>query len=217
MTRPGPVPTAAGRLLLIRHAQTDDNAQQLICGWTDSCLSERGRQQIARLAAHVAAGYPIERLYASPLQRAWLTAEAIAAATNVTPIPVAELREINFGAAEGLSVDEFEQRYPALYSVWGDPAADLLWPDGESRAEFWRRAVAALAPIEAESRTRCVAVVSHGGIITTYLAARFGGGPAAWGDFRVRNCSITEVSWRAGQPALVCHDLVDHLGDLVHE
>lgn len=216
MTTPTPAPAATGALLLIRHAQTDDNAQGRISGWTDSCLSGQGRAQAERLAAHVRRLPPLERLYASPLQRAWLTAAAIGAAVGLAPEPAPGLREIHFGEVEGTAFVDFEQRYPELYARWLDPTAELLWPGGESRAGFRRRIMAALEPIEAESHVRRVAVVSHGGVIATYLASRFGSSAADWFDFRVRNCSITEIGWSDGAPSLLCRDTVDHLGDLIH-
>src|SRR5688572_26226169 len=169
-------PLAPGRLLLIRHAETDDNVQRLMCGWTDSCLSQRGLEQAARLGAYVAATYPIDRLYSSPLQRAWLTADAIARLMALIPQPVDDLREINFGQLEGVTWDHFEANFPDLVQTWRD-SANLShgWPGGESRQAFQARVTRALGFLEVESQTRHVAVVSHGGVIANYLASRLAG------------------------------------------
>ena len=203
--------TRTGRLLLIRHGETDDNASRLICGWTDSCLSARGREQVRRLAA-IGASLGIERLYASPLQRAWHTAAALGDGIGLRPTSVDDLREIHFGHCEGSTIEEFQARYPDLHAIWRDGRdADLPWPGGESRLQFRARVMRVLTPIEAESRDACVAVVCHGGVIASYLAARFGAG-GNWLDFSVRNCSISVVGWHDGQPALIGHDRIDHLG-----
>jgi broad specificity phosphatase PhoE len=207
-------PLAPGRLILIRHGETDHNAAQRICGWTDACLSERGRAQAERLGRHVAAAYRIERLYASPLQRAWLTARVIADRTGLLPEPVDDLREIHFGALEGIDLAAFERDHPELYARWRQPAdLDLHWPGGESRAAFRERVRRVFAPLEAESWTRRVAVVCHGGVIGSYLAQRLAGDPGRWRDFSVRNCSVTEVAWQRRQPVLVTFDSIDHLDE----
>jgi broad specificity phosphatase PhoE len=202
-----------GRLILIRHGETDHNVEQRICGWTDSALSQRGARQAQLLGAHVAGAYRgIDRLCASPLQRAWLTAQAIADRLALPIERLDDLREIHFGDLEGLDVPAFQERHPEIYARWSEPAdLDLRWPGGESRAEFRDRVRRALTPLERESRSRQVAVVSHGGVIGSYLAHLLAGDPSRWRDYAVRNCSVTEIAWRAGQPVVVCRDMVDHL------
>ena len=56
-----------------------------------------------------------------------------------------------------------------------------------------------------------MAVVSHGGVIGSYLAHLLAGDPSRWRDYAVRNCSVTEIAWRVGEPVAVCRDMVDHL------
>lgn len=205
---------APGRLILIRHGETDHNAEQRICGWTDSGLSALGVRQTRLLAAYIARAYHLDRLYASPLQRAWLTAEAIAEATGLAAEPVEDLREIHFGELEGLDFEAFQLRYPDIYALWRDGAnMDLHWPGGESRAQFRERVNRVLTPLEIESRDRAIAVVCHGGVIGSYLAHRVIADPGRWREFTVRNCSVTEIGWRDGQPVIVCHDIVEHLMD----
>jgi broad specificity phosphatase PhoE len=201
-----------GRLILIRHGETDHNVQLRICGWTDSALSQRGERQAERLGAHVAATYPIDRLYASPLQRAWRTAEAIARRTGLTVEPIADLREIHFGELEGQDVAAFEAGFPELYARWRDVAAvDLQWPGGESRRAFRERVHQVHLPLELESRQRHVAVVSHGGVIGSYLAQRLAGDGAQWKTYGVRNCSVTELAWRGDELVPIHVDQITHL------
>jgi len=207
-------PNGPGRLILIRHGETDHNAAERICGWTDSSLSERGRRQALRLGRHVAVTYRLDRLYASPLQRAWLTAQAIVDQTGLDAEAVADLREIHFGTLEGLDYAAFERDHPELYARWRQPTDhDLRWPGGESRGEFRERVRRVFAPLEAESRARWVAVVCHGGVIGSFLANRVVGDPTRWKDFAVRNCSVTEIAWRGNEPVVVRLDQVSHLDD----
>ena len=65
---PGPTATT---LLLVRHAETEDNVSMRLSGWTDTDLSPRGEDQIERLADHFNRQHGhIEALYSSPLIRA---------------------------------------------------------------------------------------------------------------------------------------------------
>src|SRR5205085_9473004 len=93
---------SATTLLLVRHAETDDNVSMRLSGWTDTDLSQRGESQVELLADHFNRQHGhIEALYASPLIRARRTAEAIGALTCHSPILLDDLREMYFGELDG--------------------------------------------------------------------------------------------------------------------
>src|SRR5205085_6740680 len=82
----------ATTLLLVRHAETDDNVQMRLSGWTDTDLSPRGESQIQLLADHFNREHGhIDALYSSPLIRARRTAEGIGALTGDKPIVQCDL------------------------------------------------------------------------------------------------------------------------------
>ncbi|KAI0194765.1 histidine phosphatase superfamily [Xylaria flabelliformis] len=103
------------RLLLVRHGESVDNVAGLYAGSRDSPLTNHGVLQAKRLGAHIASRRavigPIRHIFASSLQRAYQTAEAVADAcetpdgdaTSATSIVirVEELREKDFGSSEG--------------------------------------------------------------------------------------------------------------------
>src|SRR5262252_8192062 len=94
-------------LLLVRHAETTDNASMRLSGWTDTDLSPRGESQVALLADHFNRQHGhIKALYSSPLLRARRTAEAIGALTGQAPILHDDLREMYFGELDGLPFEE---------------------------------------------------------------------------------------------------------------
>lgn len=203
-------------MLLIRHGQTEHNAQQRLAGWTDSALSDLGRRQADALGRHIVETYQLDRIVASPLQRAWRTALAITSRLGCEPEPLPDLREIHFGDLEGLAWVEFERHHPELFRQWeAAPTGELRWPGGESRSEFRERVARAFQPIEAESRRRVVAVVCHGGVIGSYLAHRLTNDPTRWSEYHVHNCSVSEIAWEPdGQPRLHRWNDIGHLNDV---
>lgn len=96
------------RLFLIRHGETVDNVAGLYAGSRDSPLTQHGVAQARRLAAHLAQTVELKYIFSSDLQRAARTADAVCDAqicAHLTDIPVMrlpDLREKDFGMAEGL-------------------------------------------------------------------------------------------------------------------
>ena len=87
---------------LIRHGQTDWNAQRRLQGSTDIPLNDVGRAQ-ARDAVAVLSAYEWDAIASSPLSRAAETADLIAAGLGLSDVRrVPELTERSFGPAEGL-------------------------------------------------------------------------------------------------------------------
>ena len=100
-TRSG-VPTS-GVLTIVRHGQTSANVDHVWHGSTNTPLTEHGRSQAAAVGAHIALHHrPITHVYASPLDRAHHTGQAIATPLGLTPIIEPDLVEYDLGDWEGL-------------------------------------------------------------------------------------------------------------------
>jgi broad specificity phosphatase PhoE len=150
-------------LILIRHGQSEHHINGLTGGWTDTPLTERGRQQVALLAGRlkqVMAGIPA-RLVSSDLVRSVQTAEIVGQALG---LPVARhpgLREINNGIAAGM---RREEAHP-LRTPPTEPLLDWRpFPGGETWREFYTRVAACMEELTREQEELLV-VVSHGGTI----------------------------------------------------
>jgi len=143
------------QVILIRHAATD--LAGVLCGHIDPPVSQTGQQQVAALI-HRLRHQNIDRLYTSDLRRALQTAEAISVSRGVPAHARQDLREISFGAWEGLrwaSVQPHSAEYPAIGA-----------PGGESWHDFTARVVAALQDVTAGA-PRQIAIVTHLGVIRT--------------------------------------------------
>ena len=98
-------------LLLVRHGETDWNRDERFQGQANPPLNETGRAQAVGLSVALAAT-PLGAVYTSPLERAFVTAEIIAAPHDLEPVMVAQLREMYDGSWEGLTRAEVEARFP---------------------------------------------------------------------------------------------------------
>jgi broad specificity phosphatase PhoE len=143
--------------ILVRHCRTAWSGQRF-CGWNDPPLSEDGRRDAIALAGRFsAADGPI---IASPLERAAATAREIARYTGARITPDARLREVDCGAADGLTFDEISAAFPALAAALLSSQPLVDWPGGERYADlaaridaFWR-----------DCPERAI-VVTHGGVL----------------------------------------------------
>jgi broad specificity phosphatase PhoE len=152
----------------------------------DPGLTLLGRQQAAATGAWLH-GESVGALYASPLRRAWETAETIASATGLSVHRDARLRErLNWDG---------RQPFGAFLAVWAETARDrdLLPAGGESS----RQAAARLQGFLADLRGRSgpVAAVTHGGVTTELLRSLLGDGalPPWVLDSGIPPCAVTTV------------------------
>src|SRR5687767_15014910 len=177
-----------GSVFLVRHATTRASASGTNLGQADdAALTADGD----RLAAWVGAAIALElealvtgeiRLVSSPARRCLATAEAIARAvapaSDSLPIATeAGLRELDYGAWEGLTAEECRRRDPDLRAAWETNPVRVRAPGGESGADVAARAFPVLEGIEtwlAADRERAAVVVSHNHVIRLRLAAILG-------------------------------------------
>lgn len=180
------------RVIAIRHGQTDWNTQTRIQGSTDTPLNQHGREQ-ARRMARALAGEGLHAVYASDLQRARDTAQALAEQAGLPLRTDALLRERVFGSFEGLTWAEVEQQHPEASRRWRERDPGFGPPGGEVLRDFYQRAVSAIAAIAARHRGQHIAIVSHGGVLDALYraAARVAlDAPRSWHN---GNASINRV------------------------
>ena len=178
------------QLILIRHGETLHNVAGIAQGWNDSELSDRGREQVARIAERLAAMQPTA-LYSSPLGRALSTAEVIAKATGLDIVTLDDLREMNYGGWEGRSFLDVRAEDEAIYQRWiNDPACPC--PNGESHDDVRRRLERAFASINSERPV----VVTHGTAIRIAATALLDLPVMASRNFAQDNAALNLFIWR---------------------
>jgi broad specificity phosphatase PhoE len=207
-------------LLLARHGHTTKSEPEQYLGQRiEAPLSERGRREAQQLADRLA-GVPIDRIVSSPLARTVETARVVAAGRSVAVETDDRLKELDYGAWEGLTVDEINTRFPGEFALYdADPASHHVG-GGESGADVADRlghvVRELLAWWQVTRSDRTVLMVGHSSTNRVLLASLLG---APLRDYRRRFetdwASLTVLRWRdlADGPLLLLANDVSHLRD----
>lgn len=160
------------RVVLVRHGETDWNAEGRYQGQSNVALNATGMAQ-ARDVARRLRTERLDAIYTSDLTRAVQTAEAVAGETGAPIHFDVRLREIDQGEWEGLLLAEIEARYAEAFRRRRLDPLGTRPPGGESVGEVRQRVLEALREIHRVHPNGTVAVVSHGlaiALIKVHLA-----------------------------------------------
>lgn len=181
-------------LYFVRHGQTPANVNHQFAGSTDIPLDDLGKRQAEQVGERFRY-FDIDAIMSSPLQRAHYTAQQIGKVTGLEPHLMDGLREIDFGDIEMMRIHEVLEQYPNLMPSLGDPRdTSMQWPNGESRHGFHTRVLSAVNAIMRNYANKSVAVVCHGGVISSVLSHLEDGPRNDFERYRIANCSITHMS-----------------------
>ncbi len=180
------------RLLLVRHGITEFNSTRRFAGYSDIEMSAAGYRQVERLRDRLA-DEKIDVVYSSDLRRALATAEVIAAGRGVNIIACSELREVNYGDAEGLTFDEISRAYPELAEAIADFGPKLEFPGGESFTGFIDRTRTFLDRLSPQESSETILIVSHSGPLRALVCHLLGIDQSHWRQIRIDNASLSIV------------------------
>ena len=112
------------QIYFVRHGKTEWNlASRFQGGHGDSPLLPQSLEDIKKLGQHLI-GVKFRGIFASPLDRAFNTAQGIDNAMNANlPVVIDErLREFNLGDMEGMKFEEAEKKFPEqMNNFWHHP------------------------------------------------------------------------------------------------
>ncbi|MCW6010191.1 histidine phosphatase family protein [Micromonospora sp. CPCC 205371] len=169
-------------VVLVRHGRTVWHHPNRYAGRSDVPLDAHGEAQ-AEALARWAAGEKFTSLASSPLRRAVATLAPVAAVTGLAPTVEPRLRELDFGVAEGRTLDQVRADDPEAVAWFEADPAEYHFPDGEPPAEAVDRARAALADLVAADPGGKVLVVAHNTLIRLVTCAVLG---VPLGEYRRR-------------------------------
>lgn len=182
------MPEFPHRLIFLRHGETAYNAEKRLQGQLDIPLNARGREQARAVGRTLSAriGPEIDRLeagdafIASPLERARETMEIARDAMGLPPRRYAldpVLKEISFGAWEGLTWPEIATRDPKGVRTRKEDKWSFVPPRGESYAMLAERLRPWLDGLSGDAF-----IVSHGGVARALMTLIAGVNPAKAAD-----------------------------------
>ncbi len=183
-------------LYLVRHGETDWNAERRVQGQMDSVLNQRGAEQAAALRPGIE-NLQIQQAYTSTSVRTRQTADILLANTDLPLIADPDLREIKLGPWEGVLWADVDKSYPHESAEFKNNPHLFSLDGAESYLDVQERAVNCLQRIVAECAEKAVdrvLIVSHGMFIKTLI-----GGLAGIPAERLRegpdiaNCSVSIV------------------------
>jgi broad specificity phosphatase PhoE len=179
------------RVNLVRHGESTWNSVRRVQGNHDEIhLSELGRAQAGLLGKRLRS-MEFSSVFCSSAERAVETAR-IALGEDRHIEFIDELREISFGEWEGLLVDEVKDRYPGELERWFRTPSKVAIAGAEPFMEFHERACRTVDGIIG-STDGDILIVSHGGIICTWLTRILGMSPDDIWSFSLPNASLTSV------------------------
>jgi alpha-ribazole phosphatase/probable phosphoglycerate mutase len=205
-----------GQVYIVRHGETEWNAQGRIQGHSDIPLSDRGRRQAQSVARRLSQ-VSFSIAYSSDSSRTHETARIILGDTGTPLHTTPQLREYRKGVFEGLTVEEHARQFPDQYLASLKNDLDFAPTGGESI----RQASARMARLVEENLRNhldeTVLVVGHGGSLRSLIVALLGLPLEANWKFIMDNCALSMVRTYPDNAVLHLYNDTAHLADLGKE
>ncbi len=202
------------QVYLVRHGETQWNAERRIQGQSDSPLTAKGEHQAWQVGER-AKTLGITHIIASDLGRTRRTAEIIAQACGCDVTVDARLRELDMGVLEQRLIDTLTEEEESWRRMLVNGSEDGRIPQGESMLELSERMHAALAACLDLPQGSRPLLVSHGMALGCLVSTILG--LPAWAErrLRLRNCSLSRIDYQQS-PWLASGWIVEMAGDISH-
>jgi broad specificity phosphatase PhoE len=151
------------KLVVVRHGQTDWNAEDRYQGQLDIPLNDTGRRQADALKQQLS-GMRFDAAYSSPLRRAFETAQIIVSELEV--VSDERLAEIHHGEWQGRTRSEIAREWPDAWDRWSREPHGFTPPGGEAASRVRARVEDFLKTVQGTT----ILCVSHGFVIQTFLS-----------------------------------------------
>lgn len=185
-------------ICLVRHGETDWNSIRKIQGRTDIPINETGIRQ-AKDCSHFLNEFQWNVLVSSPLIRARQTAEIIKEELKLPIIVMENFIERNYGAIEGLTIEERSKLFP-----------DLRCPGQESIEIVRERVMEGIEELHRLYQNKKIILVAHGGVINVILSI-LSNGMIGTGKTGLSNGSLSNIYFDEGKWKVKNYNQVSHL------
>jgi probable phosphoglycerate mutase len=199
------------KILLVRHGHVEGISPEHFRGRADLPLTSRGLAQARAVAERVAAGWRPQKVYTSPLARCVATGDAIAKACGAPAEVMAALIDIDYGAWQGHSCAEIEQREPKLYAAWRTTPHLVRFPGGDSLQDLAARAADGLRLALDRHRDETVVLVAHDSVNRALLLQLLDQSLSAYWRLAQSPCCINEIDVSDGRVQVLRANETAHL------
>ncbi|WP_291314201.1 bifunctional RNase H/acid phosphatase [Corynebacterium sp. UBA2622] len=198
------------RFVLLRHGQTEHSAGRRYSGSSDPELTGAGVDQARRAASAVAGLGTIDVVVSSPSARARATARVCADVLGIEEVHVVDgLREVDFGAFEGLTRDEASERHGEEFREW-EASPSVAPPEGESLTQLHRRVTRARLKLQEEHAGKTILVVTHVTPIKSIIRQALGAGAEVFRHVFLDLASVSVVEFYGDFGVVRCVNDVAH-------
>ncbi len=147
---------------LTRHGQTEWNIEKRLQGHGNSPLTESGLRGAKELSKRLE-NINIERIYTSPIERAYKTAIILKGNKNIDVVKHEGLKEMNFGDFEGKITEDVMKENPDWnINLIMQGNLEMRAPNGETLAEVRERVSKAMDEIIKDNEGKTILIVGHG-------------------------------------------------------
>ena len=202
-------------LLLVRHGETEWNTLGKFQGCTDIELSKNGINQAENLKSKLNGEFDV--IYSSPLKRAYETAKIVTKDTNKDVKILEDIREINFGEWEGLTISQISEKYPEIFKAWRTDKKEAPFLGGDaSTKNAVNRALRCIMDIIKKNKGKKIVIVAHGGIIKAALIGLFNWDMSMYHKIALGNTCINTVTFNDElKPIIISINDTSHLSESV--
>ncbi len=181
-----------GKLIMVRHGESEGNAIRRFTSSGEAKITDLGRRQALEAAVRIKLKYQPTRVIASTFARARETGLIIAAELSIPIEYEAEFREMSLGDFAGKPYESIAND-PTF-----DPKRSWVWraPNGESHEDVLKRVAPVLDRVAAKYPDDEIVIVSHGGVMRAVWAHVTG----QWENAHVPpNCGIVVIDHHGGR------------------
>ena len=196
----------ANTFYIARHGQTNWNILGKTQGHGNSDLTDKGKEQAQQLASALKE-YPIDLIFTSDLGRAIETAQIIGKEIDVKVEETNALREMGFGAWEGLLIDEIKKDYSSAYDTWRNEPHLVDIPGGETLHIIKERVDNFIKELNDKYDNKHILLVSHTITVRVMLLSFLNSGVENIYRIKQDNTALNIVEFRNYGP--VIHKLND--------
>lgn len=158
------------KIFLLRHGESEWNAEYRVQGNLDPALSKKGIRQAGRVAKRLSE-CGIKKIFSSPLKRAYQTAKIISAKIGIRIRKNGGLKEICLGEIQGRTLDEVEKAFPGFLKKWRDKPGSIRIKGAETVSRFKKRVGRTFRKIvDSCGNEETVLIVTHGGFISALFS-----------------------------------------------